>query len=298
MKKKVTIVVVPRERFSFAIESLDSLIENTDGPLEVVYVDGNSPHKIAEALSERCKQMGFRYVRVPQYLTPNEARNVGMQHVDSDYVVYADNDVLFRPGWLKALVECADETGAWVVAPLYLERHHNRELIHMADGKIRIEGEAPDRIMKVEMVDHKELYQEGSHDYTRKVSDVPEFHVVLFRTEGIRQMGGFDEKLQCTREHLDVALTLRDLGGEVVFEPKSVVSYVIPQKITFSDLKYQLFRWQVPKALSDSHHFSQKWGAKFEKHRPKIMRKRRRRAIQATLPRGVSKCLRRMGIFR
>jgi|GEM_PF-4666648 len=43
LASKVSIVVVPRERFSIARRSLEHLIENTHAGFEMVYVDGGSP---------------------------------------------------------------------------------------------------------------------------------------------------------------------------------------------------------------------------------------------------------------
>jgi len=39
---QVTIVVVPRERFSLAARSLQSIYEQSDVPFRLVYVDGGS----------------------------------------------------------------------------------------------------------------------------------------------------------------------------------------------------------------------------------------------------------------
>ncbi len=41
-KDKVTIVVVPRERFSVTQRSLENVYAETDYPFTLVYVDGNS----------------------------------------------------------------------------------------------------------------------------------------------------------------------------------------------------------------------------------------------------------------
>ncbi len=43
---KVTLVVVPRERFSFTMTSLENIYEMTDIPFKLVYVDGGSPAPI------------------------------------------------------------------------------------------------------------------------------------------------------------------------------------------------------------------------------------------------------------
>jgi len=47
-----TIVVVPRERFGFAIKSLESLFDRTEPPFHLVYVDAGSPNYIYRRLVE------------------------------------------------------------------------------------------------------------------------------------------------------------------------------------------------------------------------------------------------------
>ena len=129
-----TVVVVPRERFSCARASLDHLFKSTRTPFNLVYIDGNSPPPIAEHLADQARQKGFRLIRRSRYLTPNEARNIGWSSVTTKYVVFIDNDVFVEPGWLQSLVRCAEETGAWVVGPLYLEGDAASPLVHMAGG--------------------------------------------------------------------------------------------------------------------------------------------------------------------
>ena len=57
----VTIVVVPRERFSHAQESLESIYEHTKAPFELVYVDGRSPKRLSRYLQEKADQQGFSF---------------------------------------------------------------------------------------------------------------------------------------------------------------------------------------------------------------------------------------------
>ncbi|MEO1402619.1 MAG: glycosyltransferase, partial [Cyanobacteria bacterium J06635_1] len=115
---QVTIVVVPRERFQFTQDSLESLYDNTQYPFKLIYVDNNAPARVQDYLVNQAQDKGFELVRSQHYLSPNQARNVGLQRVTTPYVVFVDNDIMFAPGWLSALVECAQETGATVVGSL------------------------------------------------------------------------------------------------------------------------------------------------------------------------------------
>src|SRR5260221_9141828 len=117
----VTLVVPPRDRFSAARRSLESIYRNTEGPFELVYVDGNSPPHVSRYLQREAQRRHFTLIRKDQFLSPNQARNIGLKNVRTKYVVFVDNDVEVEPGWLTHLLGCAEETGAWAVAPLIFQ---------------------------------------------------------------------------------------------------------------------------------------------------------------------------------
>jgi glycosyltransferase involved in cell wall biosynthesis len=101
-RAQVTIVITPRERFGVALESLKSVIADTDRPYELVYVDGDGPVDLAAELKKLCSDNGFRYIRHPTLLSPNQARNIGIRATKTKYVVFIDNDVIVSPGWNDA----------------------------------------------------------------------------------------------------------------------------------------------------------------------------------------------------
>ncbi|NEQ29667.1 MAG: hypothetical protein F6K04_01500 [Leptolyngbya sp. SIO4C5] len=72
----VTLVVVPRERFSCARQSLESIYAHTQIPFKLVYVDGNSPSSLRHYLQQQSQQYGFQIVSTDYYLYPNQARNL------------------------------------------------------------------------------------------------------------------------------------------------------------------------------------------------------------------------------
>lgn len=94
----VTVAVVPRERFSESRRSFESIYANTNEPFSLVYIDGGSPPGIKRYLETQVHQRHFCLVRRDHYLSPNEARNLALRHVDTRYVVFLDNDVHLTPG--------------------------------------------------------------------------------------------------------------------------------------------------------------------------------------------------------
>jgi GT2 family glycosyltransferase len=210
---EVTIIVVPRERFQFAQESLESLYSATDFPFDLIYVDNNSPDNLRRYLTDQAQEKRFRVVRSDRYLSPNAARNFGLQYVNSRYVVFVDNDVIFAPGWLKALVNCAQETNATVVGSLVCQYRPVHQTIHCAGGEFMTANDL-ERFVQPESVKNE---PDGWHIYektyfqNRQLEEVQEalyrqptgfveFHAMLVQMDFFRAHGPLDEGFCCTKE--------------------------------------------------------------------------------------------------
>jgi cellulose synthase/poly-beta-1,6-N-acetylglucosamine synthase-like glycosyltransferase len=258
---RVTVVVIPRERFSAAREVMEGVFANSDVPHELVCVDGNSPRPLRRWLREQAAERGFELIRRDRYLTPNEARNLGLAKAKTELVVFLDNDSVPAPGWLGKLVECADETGAAVVTPLTTE--NGFDSIHVAGGDVEIseerEGGEVARRVRDKMYRQYERVEEIGDELVREQIQLCEFHCFLVRTETMREIGGLDEGMLGTREHLDLCLTLAERGESVWFEPDSVVAYMPPPPLKPSDVHFFMLRWSNEWERSSLEHFRRKW---------------------------------------
>ncbi|WP_197529999.1 glycosyltransferase family 2 protein [Gloeobacter violaceus] len=282
----VTIVVVPRERFSAARQSLDSIYEHTEQPFALVYVDGGSPPDVRLYLEEQAKNRSFELVQFEEYLPPNRARNAGLARVQSKYVVFMDNDVIVAPGWLNALVECAEKTGAAVVSPLTCIGQPLHRIIHCAGGEAHIattgsQGSAQRRA-------HEKIYlanrtvDEVRSRLRREPTELAEFHCVLVRTDIFERIGQLDEAMLNTREHIDFSMMVSQSGGTVYFEPDSVVTYLPGPPLQWQDIHFYMLRWSDAWEWSSLQHFRQKWNLtedEFFKNRYKRLGWRRRMTL-------------------
>jgi glycosyltransferase involved in cell wall biosynthesis len=149
MHSPPSIVITQREGFSRSRESLLSVLTHTPKPYELICVDGASPPEVRDELRRLSEERGFRLLRHERYLSPNEAREAALPFVSGEYTAFLDNDVLVAEGWLEGLLTCAAETGAGVVAPLYLELLEGVERLHMFGGHCRIVESAGDRMLEV-----------------------------------------------------------------------------------------------------------------------------------------------------
>ncbi|ELR97380.1 glycosyltransferase family 2 protein [Gloeocapsa sp. PCC 73106] len=258
---QVTIVVVPRERFSYTKESLESIYEYTkEIPFKLVYVDGNSPEHIKRYLETQAKEKNFELIRTDYYLFPNRARNIGLSRVDTKYVALLDNDVIVSPGWLTTLVNCAEATNATVVGPLMCQAEPVHEEIHFAGGEAHIFTDTKGRTRLRE-----KMYKQGQKvakvlpKLERTVTELCEFHCALIRTKIFEQVGFFDEQILNTKEHVDFCMNVRKLGNTVYFEPESIVTYVPSVPLEWTDLHYYMLRWSDEWELNSLERLRQKW---------------------------------------
>ena len=259
----VTIVVVPRERLTQARACLESLYAHSDVPFRLIWVDGGSPPHTARYLREEARARGFELVRTEYYVSPNQARNIGLARVRTRYVVFMDNDVVVAPRWLGALVDCAEGTGAAIVGPLNCEGPPLHETIHFAGGECRIREEHVDGRIERHMVDT--IHRQGERlvdvrdQLQRQQTTVAEFHCLMVRASIFDKVGAFDEAMLTVRENLDFCLAVAEAGGTIYIEPASIITYLGYQPLAWADVPYYLLRWNDVWTLRSIHHFRDKW---------------------------------------
>jgi GT2 family glycosyltransferase len=257
----VTIVVVPREQFSKSQISLESIYAATPQPFRLIYVDGNSPPSLRRYLEQQAAVLGFKLLRTEKYLTSNEARNLGLREVRTKYVVFLDNDVFVHPGWLEALLQCADETDAWVVGPLYCYGSDGSDgepyIVHTAGASLRIIDNGTRRLEEKHRHVNRRVV-EVRRELCREPIDLVEFHCMLVRTHIFNRTGLLDEKLFSFLDHVDFCLAVRQAGGTVYFEPDAVVTHLAPPPFAWIDLPYFLLRWSNAWLRPSVCHFARK----------------------------------------
>jgi GT2 family glycosyltransferase len=242
-RARAAIGFVPRESFIQTRRSLETIYARTQTPFELVCIDAGSPPIVKRYLEQAAREKGFTLVRSDEYLIPNQARNLVLDHVQTDYVVFVDNDVLVAPGWLDALVCCADETGAWVVGPLYFEYEPECTQLHMIGGTCRVVERADGSRSLVERHDYAHV-KLASLDIKlkRQETELVEFHTMLIAMEAFAKLGPLDPHLSMS-EHADLCLAVRAAGKSVFLEPAAAITYLVPMRANRFDRDYFHFRW-------------------------------------------------------
>lgn len=108
--KFVSIVVVTylpnEERAEIFKKSLNSLIENTSFPYELIVVDNGGEIDLSSWILSLGKVN--TYIRNGENMHFGYARNQGLRLCNGDYISICDNDIYFYPGWLEACIKVLD----------------------------------------------------------------------------------------------------------------------------------------------------------------------------------------------
>ena len=107
MTAPASIAIPTRARPDYLEIALSSIVPQAAAAgAEVLVIDDAGPSPAMRALVER---LGARYEPHPGPLGLNVARNTGVERSRSELVVFVDDDVRVRPGWLRALLDAARE---------------------------------------------------------------------------------------------------------------------------------------------------------------------------------------------
>lgn len=247
MSPEVTIVHVPRERYSGTQSSLDSILKHSrDVPHELLILDADSPPEIRAYLEQVADgEPNRRHIRFDYILTPNELRNEAVRLVETPYIAFVDNDAVVTEGWLTSLLRTARDTDAWIVGPTQLIGSLDKGIIHLAGGDCQVSEKDGKRIYSYL---HQRFCGKSLHEVRDRLSTDPctaiEFHCMLVRREVFDRVGLLDENLMSFAECDDFCMKVVNAGGKIYHEQKSIVTYIPPGgKIPIADLKYFLLRW-------------------------------------------------------
>lgn len=259
LARRVTIAVSLREGHGLALPALDHLLAHTPRGTPLLYLDIASPPPIRTQLERRAAEHGFTLLHFDAGTWPSTTRAAAIAQIKTDYVVFMENDVLVAPGWLDALVRCADETGAGLVGPLYLEGGGAEPVtVHMAGGALTRRrtpaGEALDE-------DHRLMHAPlaTARQCLREPCDFVEFHCLLARREIFARGVSLDRGIGCVHEHIDLSLQVTALGLPIWLEPQAKVLQLRDGDYLLSDLPLLRWRWNESAVESSIANFCRLW---------------------------------------
>jgi hypothetical protein len=232
-----------REKFSTTIESINSIVAKTPPIYNFIFVDPGLPEHIVLPDFIKVINSDSFVPQINRFKVINEIKNNFTK-----YTVFLDNDVIVQDNWLTKLIECAEQTNAGIVGPVYL---WNTDKIHMFGGTIRITNKN-----FYEHHDHVNSHKNILSKLKRKKCDYVEYHCLMIKTELIDLI---DPNYKCIHEHIDLSLKAKEKGYTTYTEPLSVIEYLNNAKLEPYDIPFYKKRWNIDDCNDDIKYFCKKW---------------------------------------
>jgi hypothetical protein len=218
---EVTIVCVPRHGHATTRTTIESLSISTGVPFRLVVVDVASPASVQRYLeAEAHARSDLIHVRIDELVSRQTARLLVRDLIRTPYTVLVDNNMLFRSGWLEALLVCVKETGAAMVSPVIVTQGGH---IHFSGGFV----------VPHDGVTVRPHAQKGgpvnaqieSAQLKRLDIDFAESHCCLARTECLLRQDVMMEAMHNAQTLCYAAYLLKHRYGErIVIEPEAIVA--------------------------------------------------------------------------
>lgn len=261
---EVTVIVVPRDRFSSAPKCVEAIVQNTTVPFRLVLLDFGYSKRDLETIEGLANGVDLDIVPVGRTI-PMQAFRDYLPKITTKYTAWVDNDTFVREGWMAALLERA-AMGARVILPVTLEREGldvdsrrlpvRNHVSHSELRRVKVDG-------KDYAIDYKpyrraapEEIPQGGHTV-----DYFELHAFFAETEVLRQL---EYPEMVVREHIDIGIQLNKMGIPIWCEPKAVVHFDnIHERPTRRDLGFFFYRWDQKLVDQSARLFEERWGYRF-----------------------------------
>ena len=173
MKGLISIVVPVRNRAHCVTRTLDSIVVSTYRPIEVIVVDNGSTDDSLDVCNQWAERQAGEHLNVVvlQELMSggNAARNRGLAEVRGEYVAFFDSDDLFS---CEALEDIAQAVGQEETDVLFLPVEQE------VDGVVNVRA-----------------YEKSTAPKTQIMNGMWSTASMVFRTQWLRNLGGWDERL-------------------------------------------------------------------------------------------------------
>ncbi len=232
-KPEITVAVITYNSSSIIHQCLDSLLDQTYHPTQILVIDNASPDHTADWVESHYPQI--KVVRLDSNRGPNPARNQGILHTpDNSLTLLVDDDAILAKNCLNELVKAYQkypEAAIWVPRLVY---HDRRDTIQHEGVFIHYTGEA--------------VLLNSDQPVDQGIQDISQVHAVsgtclLVSKSAAEKIGLFDEDYFFGRTDGEFTFRLTISGYKLYTVPDATCYHQV-KKRSFSKLFYQVRnRW-------------------------------------------------------
>ncbi len=214
----VSVVIPVYNGEKFAMRCLDALAKQTHPPDEVIVVDdGSTDQNVALVESDTV------HVIRQKHQGPAAARNTGIRSARGEMILFTDIDCEAHPSWVMEMEKSLSIPEVVGVKGAYATRQA---------------GIVP-RLVQYEFEERYDLMEKSP------TIDFIDTYSAGFRSDILRQMGGFDTALQ-KNEDVELSYRLASAGKKLIFNRKAIVFHHHPEGwFTYFTVKAKKAYWRT-----------------------------------------------------
>ncbi len=192
---KVSILVATWNGLELLKKSLPAISKIDYPNYEVIVVDGGSTDGTQKYIHKKFPD--FVLVKLPKNLGVAGNMNAALPYVEGRYVCFLDNDLIIYSEYLKKVVECFKKYPHVGMVGVHVRESDERVYSSGFFGKY---------------AESKMRKHVGEALYVTGVC-------MAFRTDILRQIGGFDSNIKMGCDDIDAAIRLRHMGWRIFAVP-------------------------------------------------------------------------------
>lgn len=225
-KPLISVIIPSYNRPTLLVRAIESVIDQSYPNVEIIVVDDASDIDIKPEME---KYPQVKLLRNSENKGACYSRNKGLKEAKGYYINFLDDDDIFLPGKLERQVACfegsEDENLGMVTCHLEDERSGELKVIYN-----QVQGD---------------IYKLLLYKYA-----VSGTETMLFRTSGVKDIGGFDERLESNQEY-DLLIRFSE------FHTVDFVNEVLTRKFRSRDQIHLNFKKKVrgAKYLYKKHNY-------------------------------------------
>ena len=225
MRMLLSVIIATRNRRTLLTRTLDALLRQRGpaGRFEIVVADNGSTdgtRTVVERAANRPDAPAIRYLFVAR-TGKSHAVNAALDVARGDILALTDDDVFPDPGWLEAIVDALDRTGADFVAGRVRPVWETAPPPWMSPALYGVLAVPDNGTRRIDIVGRGgDVMPIGSNMAVRRT--------VVDRIGGLRtDLGKLDGTLRTGEDH-EFFLRMLDAGYRGVYEPDAVVQHWVP----------------------------------------------------------------------
>lgn len=223
MNDSVDIIIVNYNTRNYLEKCIHSIEEHTDYPYKLILIDNDSTDGSKWYLNH-LREKGYAVYLNNHNLGCAKAWNQGIRKGHGKYILFLNPDTLVTPGWLSAMVRCA-ESDERIAVVGNKQVNGNGVILHA--GVVEENGCAVYR--GVGEKDHPDRYNQ--------MVDCIDVcgACYLIKRENLPKIGYFDERFFLYAEETDYSFRARALGFRVVYWPHTIVHFKDGSPISYAE---------------------------------------------------------------